>query len=453
MTSTRFASKRGARGLALALSTALLPALALAHQQETIGFEFEDYLYLWPSSAPAHDVEKIWLPSATDPRRIELRYDNRKSYKDLEIHLGPFRFDQLPADAFTRYTEYYSPLTSTAATANGSGLQTLSVASKAWLSYSPIARYPSDKSATEYQLGYVYRFDNADAGANKTDPRAHPTSDVGPQATFSLDVRKVYPFFDRVGTDQAFPYFKDRSITVLTTLKNYNATMNSSKDCQSDLAKRLPLYCRSALGRGLAATLAVYLNDVFLSVNGGSTQIGKEAHPLYLRNVQPDINAVKEYFNTVIGTDPTLRGRKVEFLNELRTVLVAVLPTLTQPGFERADFVDKYAQFLASDRPTGFSYGPTDHVLDHDIPRYNFQSLSDASDAVIRSPWTGINHNQYVYFEVRNLRNFEAERLGKSPTAYALPYTQAATLAQGVMSYLQRFHTAMRDAGILTQQP
>jgi hypothetical protein len=451
MTSTRFASKRCARGLALALSTALLPALALAHQQETIGFEFEDYLYLWPSGAPAHDVEKIWLPSATDARRIELRYDNRKNYKDLEIHVGPFRFDQLPADAFARYTEYYAPLTSTAATADGGGLQTLSVDSKPWLSYGLIARYSSDRPSSEYHLGYVYRFDNDKAGANKIDPRAHPTSDVGPQATFSLDVRKVYPFFDRVGTDQAFPYFKDRSITVLTDLKRYNATVESSKDCQSDLAKRLPLYCRSALGRGFAATLAVYLNDVFLSVNGGSTQIGKEAHPLYLRNIQPDINAVKEYFNTVIGTDPTLHGHTAEFLNELRTVLVAVLPALTQPGFERADFVDKYAQFLAADRPTGFTYGPTDRFEEHDIPRYNFQSLSDASDAVIKSPWTGINHNQYVYFEVRNLRNFEADRLGKSAAAYALPYTQAATLAQGVMSYLQGFHTAMQEGGITTQ--
>ncbi|MET0331834.1 MAG: hypothetical protein ABW154_10440 [Dyella sp.] len=451
MTSIRFTFPRRARGLALALGILMLPAIALAHQQETIGFEFEDYLYLWPSSAPAHDVEKIWLPSATDARRIELRYDNRKSYKDLEIHLGPFRFDQLPADAFARYTEYYAPLTSKASTADGSGLQTLSVASTPWLSYGLIARYSSDKPSTEYHLGYVYRFDNTDAGVNKTDPRAHPTSDVGPQATFSLDVRKVYPFFDRVGTSQAFPYFKDRSIKVLTDLKHYNANVDSSKDCQSELAKRLPLYCHSALGRGFAATLAVYLNDVFASVNASSTQIGKEAHPLYLRNIQPNINAVKEYFNTVIGTDPTLREHKAEFLNELRTVLVAVLPPLTKTGFERADFVDKYAQFLASDRPTGFTYGPTDRIEGHDIPRYNFQSLSDASDAVIKSPWTGINHNQYVYFEVRNLRTFEADRLGKSAAAYALPYTQAATLAQGVMSYLQDFHTAMLHAGIATQ--
>ena len=450
MTFTCSASTRRARRLALALTAAMLPALALAHQQETIGFEFEDYLYVWPSGAPAHDVEKIWSPSATDARRIELRYDNRKSYKDLEIHLGPFRFDQLPDAVFARYTEYYAPLTRTAMAVNGSGLQTLSVTGKSWLSYASIARYSSNKPA-EYALGYVYRFDSVDAGVNKTDPRAHPTSDVGPQATFSLDVRKVYPFFDRVDTEQAFPYFKDRSIAVLTALKHYNATMDSSKDCQSELARRLPLYCRSTLGRGFAATLAVYLNDVFLSVNAGSTQIGKEAHPLYLRNIQPNVNAVKEYFTTVIATDPTLREHKTEFLSELRTVLVAVLPTLTRPGFERADFVDKYAQFLGSDHPTGFSYGPTDRIEEHDVPRYTFQSLSDASDAVIRSPWTGINHSQYVYFEVRNLRTFEAERLGKSPAAYALPYDQAATLAQGVMSYLQRFHTAMQEAGIATQ--
>lgn len=451
MSFTCSTSASRARRLALALTAGLLPALTLAHQQETIGFEFEDYLYVWPSGAPVHEVEKIWWPNATDARRIELRYDNRKSYKDLEIHLGPFRFDQLPAEAFARYNAYYAQLTSKAMAVNGSGLQTLSVTGRPWLSYAPIERYRPDKSSSDYALGYVYRFETTDAGVNKTDPRAHPTSDVGPQATFSLDVRKVYPFFDQVGTDQAFPYFKDRSLAVLRELKTYNANVDSSKDCQSELARRLPLYCRSALGRGFAATLAVYLNDVFVMVNAGSTQIGKEAHPLYLRNVQPNINAVKEYFNTVIDADSTLRGHMSQFLDELRTVLVAVLPALTQSGFERADFVDKYAQFLGSDRPTGFSYGPTDRFEGHDIPRYNFQSLSDASDAVIRSPWTGINHNRYVYFEVRNLRNFEAERLVKSPTAYALPYDQAATLAQGVMSYLERFHTAMQDRGIATQ--
>jgi hypothetical protein len=298
-----------------------------------------------------------------------------------------------------------------------------------WYKYKPVKIFSAEEK--EYLLAYVTKFLKNDI-PNKTDP-PKPTSDVGPQATFSLGTPKAYAFFRESPRN---PFFYQRSAELIGRIDLVDNKYGTVEAClKLPVSERTPYGC-SLRGRGFAYFLAVYLADTIhkanaLGASGG--EIKKESYPLYLRNIEEGINAVKEYFLTIVAEDAIITGGKNEFIVQLKEILPRALPDLKQETqMTTVGLVAAYLDFLNGPGKTGFVYGPVDEYGFH---RYNFSTLSEGQDAVISRPKV-----DSAYFEIRNLRNKFVSDMGKNPTTYAVPYDTAVGFAQRATEYLAEFN-------------
>ena len=411
---------------------ALLFLCATPIQAHTIGFEFEDYVHVWPGAAPPGDVNITYpAPANTNPS-ITIRADSRNAYNDLEVHVGPFDTADYASTWFANYTALYVALLQAAPLVTT--VQTL--ANK--YNYKTVDTFRN--GSTDYPLGYVTTFLNG-TSANKTLPVNPPLSDVGAQATFSLGTREVYQFFH----DARFPFFRQDTIDRIAQYDRAVRDVRVFDDCASSPGGATPYGC-SLRARGFTFFLAEYLNNTVGKMNtmtpDGYVTIKKDSYPLLLRNIAGGINGVKEYFNIIVRQDAYLTGHRQEFVDQLK----ALLPNMVAPTTENTEvttrqLVDAYVDFLAGRADVGFEFGPRDGMH---IYRFTFTTLGEAQDAVIRNPLA-----DEIYLECRSVRTLTTARVAAlnprstiNVNTYAIPYTDAVTAAQTIAQYLRDFHRA-----------
>ncbi|AWF80546.1 hypothetical protein BTJ40_06835 [Microbulbifer sp. A4B17] len=427
--------------LAIAIISIVSPYNLIA--KETIGFEFEDYLHAWPNGAPTNS-DGIYWPAESKSPKIKLLGDTRAGYTDLEVHMGPFELSNLEAQWYINYLDWYAKTINEATDKTGQFQQIYKYI------VADIVQKGSDDEQKgdngddnqnpKFTLARVTEFINPNPKKNvynKKNP-PNPTSDVGPQVTFSMETEKVYNFFMDFKNNPFVYQYQIKYVNDIVEWENTNNYDPIEECLEKDKLDQTPYEC-SKRGRGFAYYLAYYLSNSiakinYLIANQGDDFIGgdikKESYPLLLRN-QKAINAVKEYYGIIKSNDEFIADNEKDYLSEVAQLLTTVLPDIT-PGYEMTtnDFVEEYLKFLQSNKKSGFKYGPKGL---YGIDKLNFTTLGDIQDLTIKEP-----NPDSIYTEIRPLRNiYVTEILNLETKDYAIPYGEAVKRADNAAMYLK----------------
>jgi len=379
--------------------------IASAHFKETIGYEFEDYnlQVLQRMSDKGMRLGALYF----------LGFDIRQGYDDCEFRSIPLKINEIKDHFSTVFfrdvAAFYDKLRTDISENNFIKHEQVSLFSAH--TYHTFGSYP--------KLLTLHKGDKT-AG--------DPYFDIGPQVTFSLDIRKVWNLLNRSFLN-----------SYLDSNSRNNAAMSvyaiGSKD------KIYLEFVRSAedleVLKGFVALGLFYISD-YLKIAGKKEQVSKFKHPLFLKTSFP------KYYALV------LEKLDKSKLDKLRETISADVKEYIRVRFRGESLATKL-QFEEFCNEVFHYWMDLNRKEVFTTKTFYDQKIASFSDFPERheNVWDKSNHNQYIYFEMRNLRKIFAQQNyteKKFPSAdemykhYAMSEKDAILLAKDFTEKLIQFH-------------
>ncbi len=444
--------------VALLLACAInLPTFAGAHPQESLGYEIEDGAFIWPDevyaanrwttcrAAKFHRAQPEHVAQAVAP---SLKYSGDElghDQCDLEIQLGPYTMANLDHDG-TRNSMFDHVVATMTALDGANAFAGATANSLYHVQYRAVTNFAGlFNGFTVNPNGANHRFGAVNGilvNVDATHWRANRHVLRSPQATFSMDIRKLVKFFTGAGGvagpgRDPYPLLWAVSRRDINTGRDWLDDDSNKTETDQDLRDVKALLADQVV-RGFMLTSAMYLGDIvhcrvaIVRANDRDGGCGKASHALFLRERsvpriinnatdRNDVNGYVAYFHDVKAyvsahaafgnNDGARTARYLGFLERhlkrmLRSVALSIsndeLPDLNKDAHTAANrqFVLDYVDYLFTDIGTAGIF--TTDFTDAD-GHSDYSTIDRRGRVAVLEPLFA-NHNKYVFFEDRGMR-------------------------------------------------
>lgn len=387
------------------LFTVFTANIAGAHFLETIGYEFEDYNIQVLQNVGDNEIKMGPL--------FFLGSDVRPDYQDCEIRSIPLKIseikDNFSINFFKEIALFYRNLRND-------------------ISENKYVKYEKKSFFSEKEYQTFASYPKLLSPWKSPKKQGDPNFDVGPQVTFSLDIRKVWDFLKDSFLSSYMDAYSRNNLAMSVYVvdkqdKPYSELVRSPKDLK--------------ILKGFVALGLYYISD-YLKIAGEKESVSKFKHPLYLKTSFPS------YYSLV------LEKLDKSKLDKLKESISEIIKDYVKARFRDADRAKKleyeefsnevFSYWLDLNRNKIFT---TKVFYDRKIT--SFSDFESRNEKV----WGSNNPNQYVYFELRNLRSIFAEQnyaekkfgsRNEMYQQYAISEKEAILLVNDFTENLIKFH-------------